>query len=772
MRNIVAPVLALLALAASPAVAALAPAGAAAAYASLQQWQFSAPIPLAAPVTIRRETASWTLTSGTVRLMKPLPDGTVTGLVFEGSGRFTMTIPDRFELAQLRRFSRRKDLEQIDQPITHLVVRTSDPSIARNFPTPGGAYAQDSLAAKRHTAWLVDQSNDNDARLLMALLNPGSELTVIDANTKDFDWLTWEYDSTRGEEVIVTRQHIIPERWISLDAKPPNVTVPPVVVSHVDGKADLTRRGKLGEVGQHNQRTIDGHYSMELTLTGAAESVSALLFDLHSTAREVRAFTESSAPLVVFRDHVGKRSAQLDNRFHDDDFVVILDRPLVRGEPRKLRFEYELETANYAMSRDWYPAPPGSFEQRHTARLELTVRRRNELRSMGTMVSRVEDGDRETSVWVVSQPVKMLTFSTATAFEEVEVDGKGAPRVVVFGPGYQLANLSKLRNVGADVAGALQYFNDFLGEPVTGERFHVTSIAAGHGQAFEGFLHMTEDTFISESPGASELFRAHEVAHEWMGHKVGWTTYRDQWISEAFAEYLAMQFVHDTVKGGAKFYDEMLRSYTGIVMGNMAGGFSKFNRPWLIERNTADRARLGPIGHGWRASTGDVPTGYVTQIYYKGPLVLHMLRMLLQFKSGSDEIFWSAIRDFIREFNGRAASTADFQRIIERKTGAEWGWFFDSWIYGAEIPSYSWRSSVQPAENGQFLLTIDVERRDVPDWFTMPIPVRVELDGGRSAFLYIPSKPGRQTISQKIASRPKNVILAPGYSLLANIRRD
>ncbi|HEY0141949.1 MAG TPA: M1 family aminopeptidase [Thermoanaerobaculia bacterium] len=772
MRNKVAPFLALVVLSASPSVAALEPANAPALYASLQQWHFSSPSPLAAPVTITRGTASWTLSSGSVRMMKPLEDGSVTGLVFEGSGRFTMTIPNRFELAQLRRFSRKKDLEQIDQPITQLVMRTSDPAIAKLFPMASGSYSQDSLATKRHTAWMVDQANDNDARLLMALLNRGSELTVIDANTKDFGWLTWEYDSTRGEEIVVSRQNLIPERWISLDAKPPAITVPPVVMSHVNGKADLTRRGKMGEVGQHNQRTVDGRYSMELTLTGAAESVSALLFDLHSTAREVRAYTESNAPLFVVRDHLGKRSAQLDNRFHDDDFVVILDQPLKKGEQRKIRFEYDLETANYAMSRDWYPNPPGSFEQRHTARLELTVRRKNELRSMGTMESRVENGDRETSVWVVSQPVKMLTFSTATAFEEIKLDVKGIPRVVAFGPDYQLGNSGKLRNVGADVANALQYFNEFLGEPVTGESFYVTSIAAGHGQAFEGFLHLSEDTFISESPGASELFRAHEVAHEWMGHKVGWTTYRDQWISEAFAEYLAMQFVHDTVKGGAKFYDEMLRSYTGIVMGNMAGGFSKFNRPWLIERSSVERARLGPIGHGWRASTGDIPFGYVTQTYYKGPLVLHMLRMLLQFKSGNDEIFWSSIRDFIREHSGKAASTADFQRIVERKTNAEWGWFFDSWIYGADIPSYTWRYDTKPAGDGGFLLTIDVERRDVPEWFTMPIPVRVEFDGGKAGFLYIPSKPGRQTITQKIPARPKNVVFAPNYSVLANIRRD
>ena len=33
------------------------------------------------------------------------------------------------------------------------------------------------------------------------------------------------------------------------------------------------------------------------------------------------------------------------------------------------------------------------------------------------------------------------------------------------------------------------------------------------------------------------LVIAHEIAHQWWGDQVGWTSYRDQWISEAMASY-------------------------------------------------------------------------------------------------------------------------------------------------------------------------------------------------------------------------------------------
>ena len=77
--------LAVLAVLAVP-VLALDPLHAGTEYARLQKWRFSAPVALPSPVTLARDTATWTLSAGTVRVMEPLADGTITGLVFEGQG--------------------------------------------------------------------------------------------------------------------------------------------------------------------------------------------------------------------------------------------------------------------------------------------------------------------------------------------------------------------------------------------------------------------------------------------------------------------------------------------------------------------------------------------------------------------------------------------------------------------------------------------------------------------------------------------------------------
>lgn len=747
-------------------------------YDRLQKWQFSPAVPLPAPVTFTRDTATWTLTSGTVRLMEPLADGTVTGLVFEGQGTFRLTLPDRYELAQLRRFAKRPHLEAFEQPFTQLVLRTSDARFAKLFPAAGAPYSGESLASKRHEAWLVQTFEDVDARIVASLLNPGGDQFVADMRTEDFDWLRYDYDSVRAEEIAVMRSDFRgAEIWVGLDRPEertadgrPAPGVFRAALEHIDVKADLTSHSYVE--GRNHQRRIEGRYVVVETFSGLAGVTHALTLGLLPSARDVKAFSESGAPLTVMRDHIGKRSISIDNKLHDDELFVVLDEPLRRGGKQRIRFEYELETANYAPGRSWYPYVPEAFEQKHTARLELTVRKKNELRSMGRMESRTENGGNETSVWIVERPAKMVTFSTATRFEEVKVTPGGIPPVIAFGPDFQFANTGKLRNVAADVANSLQYFQNLLGSGIAAEQFYVTSIAAGHGQSFDGFLHLTESTFRSEHPGASELFRAHEVAHTWWGHKVGWKTYRDQWISEAFAEYCAMMFVQDAVQDGDRHFNEILRSYEGIVKGNMAGGFSKFNRPGLIERNLSERARLGPIGHGYRASTFEIPTGYLIQTYYKAPLVLHMLRAFLRLRLGSDEVFIRTMRDFLAEYEGRSAGTEDFRRVLERNAGggSDFGWFFDSWIYRAEIPSYTWKYGVKPAGN-EFVLTIGLDRRDVGDDFVTVIPIRVEMEGGQTMMLFIPNKESRQTFTYTVPARVKNVVFGPDSSLLANVKR-
>jgi hypothetical protein len=232
-----------------------------------------------------------------------------------------------------------------------------------------------------------------------------------------------------------------------------------------------------------------------------------------------------------------------------------------------------------------------------------------------------------------------------------------------------------------------------------------------------------------------------------------------------------MVFVKSMVKGGDKYFEEILTVYDNTLKGDLRSIFSKFSRPWLHEINSARRSRVAPIGHGYRASTAHSGNGYVIQTYVKGPLVIHMLRQLFLLRTHSDDLFTRILRDYVREFTGKQASTADFQKIIERDAPGDWSWFFNNWIYRAEIPTVRWNYRVD-SNGDKHTVTVTVKKSDVPNDFVFMVPVTVEFEGNKQGTFIMTVKDAETTITREVPMRPRNVVFAPGHSLLANIKKE
>jgi aminopeptidase N len=297
---------------------------------------------------------------------------------------------------------------------------------------------------------------------------------------------------------------------------------------------------------------------------------------------------------------------------------------------------------------------------------------------------------------------------------------------------------------------------------------------ASQGQSFDGFLHLPEESFLENRAGASELFRAHEVAHQWWGHSVRRGSYRDQWLSEAFSEYSAMMFVEATVHDGDDLFKEMLRVYYDLVVGSFESSFSRFARPVLTQMSRRDRDRLGPIGVGYRASTHRAPEGYFIQAYYKGALVLHMLRLLLREQSGSDELFVTTLRDFLRAYRGKVATTKDFQAHLEEKTSGDWSSFFDQWIYHNAIPNIQWRHTAEKEsdDEGLYLLSLHINRENAETGLAIPLPVRVKQENGSTSDHILVSREVEETLHLRFPSRVKKVEVNPDRSVLIKTKKD
>jgi len=81
---------------------------------------------------------------------------------------------------------------------------------------------------------------------------------------------------------------------------------------------------------------------------------------------------------------------------------------------------------------------------------------------------------------------------------------------------------------------------------------------------------------------------AHEVAHQWWGHIIGWKSYRDQWMSEGFAEFSASMFAQAIYKND-KFIEFWKEQRELITNKNQLG-----KRPGTSAESTWDTVSILP----------------------------------------------------------------------------------------------------------------------------------------------------------------------------------
>src|SRR5215213_6767615 len=247
----------------------------------------------------------------------------------------------------------------------------------------------------------------------------------------------------------------------------------------------------------------------------------------------------------------------------------------------------------------------------------------------------------------------------------------------------------------ADTQNATRIYDAYFGK-LPFKRIAMTQQpAVGFGQAWPTLIYMPYMAFISQTQrvqlfgvgGGTDGFwnevGPHEIAHQWWGHSVGWTSYHDQWMSEGFAQLstsIYIQFVKKDINKFNEFWEEQRKQ---IVE---ASPQTKGLRPYTV----------GPVTQGYRLNTAK--TGNVARnlIYPKGAYILHMIRMMMNDKKDGDNKFQLMMRDFVKSNFNKDVSTEDFKRAVEKhitpkmdidKNG-KMDWFFDEWVYGTEVPAY------------------------------------------------------------------------------------
>ena len=332
---------------------------------------------------------------------------------------------------------------------------------------------------------------------------------------------------------------------------------------------------------------------------------------------------------------------------------------------------------------------------------------------------------------------------------------------------------SALKELGASVQDSIRFFENINGA-FPFDHLSVTQIPGSFGQGWPGLVYLSTLAFLppetQERAGLNEwaqseardLMPFHEVAHQWWGNVTGATSYRDVWIEEAMANYLALWYA-DNKRPGQHRLTNWLEHYRGELTEKVPGTDDSIEA-------------VGPLVLGARLASLKVPDAYSTLIYGKGTWVMHMLREMLRDANAKDPDarFRELLRAVLADHQFRPLSTADFQRAVEQHmTPAmdlegthRMDWFFDQWVRGTDLPRYTVKFEVKPHGNA-FVVTGKLEQVGTEDTFTAAVPLYALRIGGKPERLGAVVTTGPVTrFHFESRIRPMRIVIDPNLTLL------
>jgi len=198
-------------------------------------------------------------------------------------------------------------------------------------------------------------------------------------------------------------------------------------------------------------------------------------------------------------------------------------------------------------------------------------------------------------------------------------------------------------------------------------------------------------------PDYAPEFLPHEVVHQWFPIEVTIAREEDGWLAESVAEYLAWRYLQEKDPAAA-------RTMVARAMRDA---------PVL----SADR----PLALGLHLFREGNEVAYPV-LYQRGMLVWRTLETVI----GRERVD-ASLREYYKQFAGRSASMADFQRICEEISGRDLDWFFHFYINGTQLPEISVQRTTASAPNE---LAGEILVKNAPAEFQARVEMRLETASG------------------------------------------
>jgi Peptidase family M1 domain len=756
-------------------------------------------------IQLRRGDAVLSFEEGEFAFFSPL-DGQITGVVFSGRGHILAAPREPVEKQQMGRFLGAPVLDQ--QFIDGYLRFTDDTAgeLLHQFRTANLAAQTDSSVTAQWEAAVTHLNPSYTLRVLFDRLSPNPKpcfyAEMEGAVTGPFDVVL---DAQRDEQFLLGQVHktsatFFYDVWTS-HRVPGSLAPPPAF--HALHYSIETRIS--------SSNSLDATASVRLRAEAGSERI--LAFQL-SRALAVDSVTGEQGETLPFFQNEGMSPQERSTR-GNDYLDVILPQAPARHQELTLHFHYRGNVIQDAGNgvlfvgarESWYPHFGDSAE---FSGYDLLLRwpRRLRLIATGSKVEEHEEGEFRAGHWKTEKPMSVAGFNLGEyasasvsseahsidvyANRQLEEDLRKRLSVQLVDPlalasrrfgstpaGHPVATpppspspADALKQLGKEIDSSIRFYETF-GGPFPFHNLSVSQIPGTFGQGWPGLLYISTYSFLppeaQQRAGLSttgqqhftELVPYHEVAHQWWGNVVAWSSYRDQWIDEAIANYLAVLFA-DTKKNPDHTLHVWLARYRQRLVEKLPGA-------------TEAAGDIGALTLGTRLNSSKSPDAYEEIIYSKGTWVIHMLREMLRQPGARnpDERFVTLLQTLVTKYAYRALSTDDLQHEVEAvmtpamdlEGGRSMEWFFEEWVRGTGIPRYRVEFTAHHTEKG-YQIRGKLLQTGVPRSFIASVPL-YSSGAGHSALLGTVLAAGPETSFHFVVPiAPHKIVVDPRLTLL------
>lgn len=730
-------------------------------------------------IVLRRDAGVLTLKSGTIGFTAPAM-GRDTVAVFSGDAEFTLTPVTPMEKSYLKSLTEQESIkESFDRALFCFTDDTGKEIRAQAKPRAAAdARLADILSDYRKH--LRKEATDNIEAAILADLYREGQPGFFSAylHGRKNDGLQFHV-KPRGAEPFLG-----PEEVYVYNVRP---GAPDEFLYHAHLKTEID--GRKANSDEDHRSVVAESYTIDTAIAKNDRFTASARVRLRAILGGERVIPFSLvSTLRVSKVTAGGTEVPFiqEDKKEDSALAVVLPSPMAKDSVVEFGFEYQGDKVvskegggNFAVGarESWYPNVNAFHDH---ARFDLTFRvpKAYTLVSVGKLVKEWTEKDVACSQWVSEIPLAVAGFNYGTFKKKVITDSQLNMTIEGYAtteaPDYiremrdsttgTMAPSALMEGTLMEAQNALRIFSNWFGKSEF-DRIAITQQPQfAFGQSWPSLVYLPMLAYLDSTQRFKLLgidnrvtafvneVTAHEVAHQYWGHMVGWSSYHDQWLSEGFSNFSAglyLQYTRKSVEPYLQYWEQARKA--------------------ILERNRFGKRPndAGPIWMGLRLSSEKNPGAYNVVVYDKGGYVLHMLRQLMYDQQEKDRPFAMMIQDFVKQHLNRNASTESFQRVVEKHirpnmnlTGdGKMDWFFKQWVYGTAIPKYKLDYTVAE-EGGKLMLKGSVTQSDVPADFIMMVPIYLEFEGqvarmGAARMTGNISLP----INVELPRRPKRVLL-------------